>query len=123
LYPLFGILHFGVIVNNLFNFNNELSVVVTGMVVSALIGAVYFAPVILIPILTNRGLKRAILKLKLRVPLLVWLMSIMMIILGELVLSSIVVMIGSGALVLSTIALMVCTIVVKLVNKTYRDQN
>ncbi|MEM3737374.1 MAG: PGF-pre-PGF domain-containing protein [Candidatus Bathyarchaeia archaeon] len=116
IYPLLGILHLAVNVGSLFNVNNEVSVVVTGIIASALIGVVYFAPAVAVLLY---GLKR---KLRytprisnLRLLSIPWLGSLISILLGELSASSLLMMVGTSILVVSTIALAAGAIAIKAV--------
>jgi peptide/nickel transport system substrate-binding protein len=105
LYPLLGILHLGVIVNNTLSFNSELGIVVTGLVVSALIGFVYFTPLTLIPLYAAKKWRKNQLELRPKILLPLWITSLMTILLGEAILSPTLMMIGTGLLVLLTITL------------------
>jgi len=106
LYPLLGILHLGVIVDNTLSFNGELGIVVTGLVVSALIGFVYFTPITLIPLYAAKKWRKNALKLsRLKVLLPLWITGLMTILLGEAILSPTLMMIGTGLLVLLTVTL------------------
>jgi hypothetical protein len=106
LYPLLGILHFGVIVDNALSFNSELGIVVTGVVVSALIGFVYFTPLALMPLHAVKKWRKNVLKpSRFKILLLLWIASMLMILLGEAILSPILMMVGTGALVLLTVTL------------------
>jgi len=106
LYPLLGILHLGVIVNNTLSFSGEVGIIVTGLVVSALIGFVYFAPLTLIPLYAAKKLRRNVLELRgLKILLLLWIISMLIILVGEAILSPILMMSGTGLLVLLTVTL------------------
>jgi len=106
LYPLLGILHLGVIVNNTLTFNGEVGIVVTGIVVSALIGFIYSTPLTLIPLYAAKKWRKNALKLsRLKILLPLWITSLMTILLGEAILSPTLMMIGTGLLVLLTVTL------------------
>jgi hypothetical protein len=106
LYPLLRILHLGVIVNNTLTFNSELGIVVTGLVVSALIGFVYFTPLTLIPLYAAKKWRKNALKLSwLKILLLLWLTSLSMILLGKRSYPPTLMMISTGLLVLLTVTL------------------
>jgi PGF-pre-PGF domain-containing protein len=112
LYPLIGILRLGVIVNDVFSFNSEVSVIIAGIVISALIGLVYFTPLTLL-ILYIVGRRIDIPEFRPKVLLASWIISMLLVVFAELTLSPTLMMIGSGALVLSTIALVTWTIALK----------
>ena len=106
LYPLLGILHLGVIVDNTLTFNGEVGIVATGILVSALIGFIYFTPLTLIPLYAAKKWRKNALKLsRLKILLPLWITSLMTILLGEAILSPTLMMIGTGLLVLLTVTL------------------
>jgi len=119
LYPLIGILHLGVLASNAFSFNSEVSVIVVGTVISALIGLAYFTPpTLLVLYLVGqwRGASR-ISRLKpkaLSIPLAV---SALLVVIAELTLSPVLMMVSSGALVLSTIALVTWAVALKIATR------
>lgn len=116
IYPLIGILRFGVIVSDIFSFNSEMSVIVAGIIISALIGLVYFTPPTLLALyLAER--RRKIPKLGVKALLTSWVISMLLVILAELTLSSALMKIGSGALVLCTIALVTWTVAIEVSTK------
>jgi hypothetical protein len=102
----------GVIVNDVFSFNSEVSVIIAGIVISALIGLVYFTPLTLL-IFYIVGRRIGIPKFRPKVLLASWIISMLLVVFAELTLSPTLMMIGSGALVLSTIALVTWTIALK----------
>jgi len=115
IYPLIGILHLGVLASDVFSFNSEVSVIVAGLVISALIGLVYFTPpTLLVLYLVGRwrGVS-GISRLKPRLLLIPLAVSALLVFIAELTLSPVLMMIGSGALVLSTIALVAWTAALK----------
>jgi hypothetical protein len=119
LYPLIGILHLGVLASDAFNFNSEVSVIVAGMVISALIGLVYFTPPTLLALYLVgrwRGVS-GISRLKPKALLIPLAVSALLVVVAELTLSSILMMVGSGALVLSTIALVTWTVALKVATR------
>jgi hypothetical protein len=115
IYPLIGMLRLGVLASDAFSFNGEASVIAAGLVISALIGLVYFTPpTLLVLYLLGRwrdvsGISRIKPRL-LSIPLAV---SAFLVVVAELALSPVLMMIGSGALVLSTIALVAWTVALK----------
>ena len=119
IYPLIGILHLGVLASDAFSFNSEVSVIVAGLVISALIGLVYFTPpTLLVLYLVGRwrGVS-GISRLKPRLLLIPLAVSALLVFIAELTLSPVLMMIGSGALVLSTIALVTWTVALKVTTR------
>jgi len=115
IYSLIGILHLGVLASDAFSFNSEVSVIVAGLVISALIGLVYFTPpTLLVLYLVGRwrGVS-GISRLKPRLLLTPLAVSALLVVVAELTLSPVLMMISSGALVLSTIALVTWTVALK----------
>ncbi|MEM2339134.1 MAG: CFI-box-CTERM domain-containing protein [Nitrososphaerales archaeon] len=116
LYPLIGILYLGVITTTALNFNIELSIIITGIMVSALIGFVYFTPIIIVPLYVVKKRKILTISYKSKILLIPWVISITIVFLGEMT-SSILMMLGTGALVISTIALIIGVVLFKLADK------
>jgi len=119
IYPLIGILRLGVLASDVFSFNSEVSVIVAGLVISALIGLVYFTPpTLLVLYLVGRwrGVS-GISRLKPRLLLIPLAVSALLVFIAELTLSPVLMMIGSGALVLSTIALVTWTVALKVTTR------
>jgi len=115
LYPLIGILHLGVLASDAFSFNSEVSVMVAGMVISAMIGLVYFTPPTLLALYLvgrRRGVS-GISRLKPKALLMLLAVSALSVVIAELTLSPTLMMIGSGALVLSTMVLVTWTVALK----------
>ena len=104
LYPLIGILHLGAFVSYAFSFNSEVSVITAGIIISALIGLVYFTPPTMLATCLIERL-RGPLRTRLKELLIAWTLSIMLVAVAELVASPTLMKVSSGALVLSTIAL------------------
>jgi len=118
LYPLFGIMQLGIAADTALSFNSELGTIVTIIMLSSMIGLVYFTPITIIPIYAVKKSGKSLPKLcKLRILLLPWIASISMILLAEITLSPVLMMAGTGALVVSTIALVAGTIAFKLAHK------
>ena len=121
LYPLLGILHLGVIVDNTLSLIGEVGIVVTGLVVSALIGFVYFTPLTLIPLYAAKKLRKNVLKLsRLKILLLLWIISMVIILVGEAILSPILMMSGTGLLVLLTVTLTSLTASILALEAAYK---
>ena len=104
LYPLMGILRLSASTYMLFSFNVELGVVAAGLVASSLIGFVYFAPMLTIPFMFFGSLRRAFESKGWRILAAVWLLSLALIVLGEVCLSSIVMMLATGMFVLAALS-------------------
>lgn len=116
LHPLIRILHFTTTINSMFGFNSELAVVVSGLLASSLIGAIYFTPVVLILCF--------ILKVKipvkgLRIQALFWFISVGCVTIAEIIQSSSVMMFSTAILVLSTISLTTLYLVKNVKRLTY----
>jgi len=121
LYPLLGILHLGVIMNNILSFNGEVGIVVTGLVVSALIGFVYFTPLTLIPLYAAKKWRENALKLsRLKILLPLWITSLLTILLGEAILSPTLMMISTGLIVLLTVTLTSLTVGILALKAAYK---
>jgi hypothetical protein len=115
IYPLIGMLRLGVLASDAFSFNSEVSVIAAGLVISALIGLVYFTPpTLLVLYLVGRWRDvSGISRIKPRLLLIPLAVSAFLVVVAELALSPVLMMIGSGALVLSTIALVAWTVALK----------
>ena len=117
LYPLLGILHLATEAGNILSFNSEIGVVIAGLIASALIGAVYFAPAVALSLYSlNRRWRHLPKVSQLRWVLIPWLGSFLGILLGELSTSLPLMMVATSVLVVSTIALTAGTIALKTVN-------
>jgi len=102
LYPLIGLLHVSSTTFSLFSFNPEMAVVMAGLVASALIGVVYFAPWALLLSFLRRFKPPAKI---IRLTGLVWCGSIFALFLAEVTASSPLMMLATGIFVLATICL------------------
>ncbi len=102
LYPLIGILQLSAATYGVFNFNQEIAVVMAGFMASALIGVVYFSP---IGILVSIRKRTSNLSDLYKILLLVWFGSIICIITGEIASISSVLMFGTSVFVLSILSL------------------
>jgi len=107
LYPLIGTLHVAAYVNSIVaSLSIELAMVTTGLVASALIGAVYFAPIALLLLYVFRryyGLRFNSYPLKVLGGML--LVSLALLILGTFIMAPALVMFSTAVLVVSTLAL------------------
>ncbi|MEM4297940.1 MAG: hypothetical protein QW815_06205 [Nitrososphaerota archaeon] len=117
LYPLIGILHLGVISATSLN-NGELGIIITGVIISALIGLTYFTPLTLIPLYVVKKWRKNMPKpSRVMTLLLPWAGSVIMILLGEATLAPLLIMSGTSMLVTSTIALTAGALALKVVQK------
>jgi len=115
LYPLIGILHISAIVNPIFHFNPEFAVIMTGLIASSLIGVVYFSPWAIASALIFRRLRKSYLRVsRLKLPLSLWLVSLVGIAVGEMLFSPVVMKLSTAVFVLTTIALSSLLITVAL---------
>ncbi|MBS7609114.1 carboxypeptidase regulatory-like domain-containing protein [Candidatus Bathyarchaeota archaeon] len=105
LYPLMGILHLSASTYGLFSFNNELGVIMAGLVASSLIGFVYFSPILTIPIITSQRLRRLAESKIWKILFAAWIASVTSIAIGEACLSPVIMMASSGAFVLATLGI------------------
>ena len=106
LYPFIGILHLATTTHSLLSFNQELAVVMTGLVASLLIGAVYLSPFTVVPLIIMRRLRRTWGKTRLlRLLVAFWLTSVILLLLGEISASSIMMMIASVMFVLINLSI------------------
>ena len=118
LYPLIGILHLSSATYTVFGFNEELGVVMAGLVASSLIGIVYFSPLITISLIVIKRHKKSILNLRKLKPLLIPLvMSLGLIYIGEIAGAPIIMMATTGAFVVLTAMLSAMTIALKVVQR------
>ncbi len=115
LYPLLGTLHLAALTSSAFSSNSEVGVITAGLVASSLIGIVYFAPPTTLALLAVRRLKKRLLKVGQLKPLAaVWLVSIVLMVLGETAASQTLMMAATGIFVVATVALSTGTIALKL---------
>ncbi len=113
--PLLGILHVSTMVNSAFSFNSELAIVLTGLVASSLIGAVYFIPITTGALYAVKCKRKSLPKVGKLTPLLIpWAISLTLIYLGEVMTSTMLLMASTGVFVVFTIALVAGTIALKI---------
>jgi len=118
LYPLIGILHLAAMTFNAFSFSHELAVVTAGLVASALIGLVYFSPLAILALVLLRRYRKMTLKMsQLRMPAIVWVVSLVMILVGEVALLPALMMASTALLVLLTLTLGALTAATALLRK------
>ena len=102
LYPLIGILHLSANTYRMFNFNQEIAVVIAGFIASALIGVVYLSPIGVLVLLRKRTLNMSN---SYKMLLLACFASLICMAIGEITSISIVLMLGTSLFVLSIISL------------------
>ena len=105
LYPLIGLLHLASTTYSFFGFYPEFAVVVSGLIASCLIGIVYFSPLALLTLIFIGQLRSSKIKKKivnmLATP---WLMSVFLLLVGEISASPIWMMFASAMFVLTTLS-------------------
>jgi len=107
IYPLIKILKASSAVYETFSTNPEVAIVVTGFVVSWLIGLVYFAPLTLLLLLPFKRYVRKCVPTLLKALVVVWLLSLVIIGVSEISHAALLMMMATATFVLSTIALSV----------------
>jgi peptide/nickel transport system substrate-binding protein len=113
--PLLGILHVSTMVNSVFSFNPELAIVLTGLVAGSLVGAVYFLPITVGTLYAVKRGRKSLPKVdKLAVLLMPWSMSLMLIYLGETMVSTVLMMAATGVFIICTIAIVTGVIALKI---------
>jgi hypothetical protein len=118
LYPLIGILHLSSATYVIFGFNEELGVVMAGLVASSLIGIVYFSPLMIISLIAIKRHKKSLPNLEKLKPLLVPLVvSLGLVYIGEITAVSVIMMAATGALVVLTVMLSAIIIALKVVQQ------
>ncbi|MCS7116959.1 MAG: right-handed parallel beta-helix repeat-containing protein [Nitrososphaerales archaeon] len=115
LYPLIGILQISVMVYSALSLNPELSIIATGLVVSSLIGIIYFAPIMTIVLTLKRRSENLTKFMKVKELTILWLSSLILTISSVLIVSPILTMVATAILVITTISLSACVIAIKLV--------
>jgi len=103
LYPLLGIFHLTAVVYSAFSFAPELGMVVSGALASALIGLVYFAPLLGCIVLPSRRLRRRLTRIEGKVIALLWIASLFSVSIALLVASPLGTMISTAAFVVASI--------------------
>jgi len=118
LYPLIGILHLAAITYNAFSFSHELAVVMAGLVASTMIGVVYFSPLAILSLVLLRKYRKTTLKVsQLRALVIVWVVSLLMMLVGEVALLPALMMASTAFFVLSTLALGALTVSTALLRR------
>jgi len=119
LYPLIGILYVSTLTQSAFSFNNELGIVMAGLVASALIGIVYVSPLAVLASIPVRRCVKSMPRFgQLRVLLAPWSVSIGLIFIAEVMASPILMMASTATLVVFTIALSAGAIALTIYHKT-----
>ena len=104
LYPLIGILHLSVLTHSALSFNSELGITAAGLVASSLIGAIYFSPPLAAMLLAFKRLRNVFKMDKIRLLSIPWMISVLLILIGEVAPSPLVTMVATGMFVLTTLA-------------------
>jgi len=118
LYPLIGILHLAAMTYNAFSFSHELAVVMAGLVASALIGLVYFSPLAILALALLRRYRKTTLRMsQLRMLAIFWVVSLLMILVGEVALLPALMMASTALFVLSTLSLGALTVATALLRR------
>ncbi|KYK33806.1 MAG: hypothetical protein AYK19_12995 [Theionarchaea archaeon DG-70-1] len=106
LYPLIGILRLSTVVYQQFALNSEAGVVVAGIVASFLIGIVYFSPAVIVVLILMKRFRKVILKTNhLGLFMILWLLTVTLLFLGEILISPELVLFATFSLVLTTLTL------------------
>ena len=118
LYPLLGILHLATVTYNVFGFNNEMGIVIAGLVASSLIGLVYFTPLTTLTLLVfKRVFKKPIPKTgKLKFLAVCWLIVLGLIVLAEVLASPLLMKVSTGSFVVLTVALTTGVLALKVLS-------
>jgi len=112
LYPLIGILHLSLITYSAFSFSSEFGVIMAGLVASFLIGAVYFSPLATLLWALLRRFRRIDVKIGyVKLTMAPWLISIALILIGEMIASPLTLMLATAFFVLMTISISTLTVV------------
>lgn len=105
LYPLIGILHLSSMTYSAFSFSPEIGVVVSGFVASSLIGVVYFTlPAMVLLAIIKRLKKKTLKTMRFKLLAIPWLISLVLVLLGEIALSPAIMMAATASFVLTTLA-------------------
>ena len=105
LYPLIGILHLSSMAYSTFSFSPELGVIMAGFVASSLIGAVYFTiPAAMLLMIIKRFKKKTLKTMQFKLLKIPWLISLALVLLGEIALSPAIMMAATASSVLTTLA-------------------
>ena len=106
LYPLIGILHASSIAYSAFAFSPEFGVVIAGFVASSLVGIVYFTiPVAVLLAITKRLKKKTLKNGQLKLLAMLWLVSVLLMFLGEVIPSPAIMMAATASFVLIALGL------------------
>jgi len=120
IYPLIGILHITAMAYNVFSFNPELGVVLSGILASALIGVVYLSPIILLALsFTKRKKTTTISSERLKFIAIPWISSVILLVVSEITLNPILASIATSLLVLTTLTLFAIATAYAVVKHTH----
>ena len=104
LYPMIGILHLSSITYSAFSSSPEFGVMMAGLVASSLIGIVYFTlPAVTLLEIIKRYKKKTVKIGRLKLLVVPWLISVVLLFLGEITFSSVVMMAATASFVLTTL--------------------
>jgi len=118
LYPLIGILHLSSMTHSAFASSPELGIVVTGFVASSLIGIVYFTiPATALLATVKRSKKKTLKTKQLKLLAVPWLISVTLIIIGEITLSPAIMMTATASFVLITLVSSAIVVANKIVQR------
>ena len=118
LYPLIGILHLSSMIYSVFSFSPEVGVVVAGLVASSLIGVVYFTLPATVLLSIIKRLKKKMLKtVQLKLLSISWLISVALMLLGEITLSPAIMMTATASFVLTTLVSLATVIANKIMQR------
>ncbi len=112
LYPLIAILQLTAKTHCLLGFNPEFTVIVSGLVASCLIGVGYLAPLVTLLLISR---KRLTLRLRQLKPLaLLWLLSVALMLFGEMLNSPFTMVVSTAAFVLASLSLSALALATKI---------
>ena len=115
LYPLIGTLHLSSLTYQAFAFSPEFGVVMAGLVTSSLIGVIYFSPMVMAALAILRRLGKSKIGInQVRLIAVPWVLSMALILLGELLASPVLMMFATGAFVLLTLTLSALVVAIKV---------
>jgi hypothetical protein len=118
LYPLIGTLHLSSMAYSAFFFSPELGVVIAGLVASSLIGIVYFTlPATILLAIVKRFKKKTLKTKQFQLLVILWLISVALMLLGEITFSSTLMMAATVSFVLVTLASSVTVVASKITQR------
>lgn len=118
LYPLMGILHLSEMSYSLLNFSPELAVVTSGFVASSLIGIVYCTPNALLMTIALKRIRKRDVKIRYLTPIaLAAILSVVLIAIGEVLISTLIMQVATASFILATISLTSMIAAIKLLKR------